>query len=138
MLVPTIFCVWNELDSTTFITSCSNRSIFSHIISLLCFALYYVDYPFVQLHRGDSILISMSTHPGMSFNKRLTFRVYMTRHELSPLLICILHNLLNLHMLLFWIIYQVPTINQIDHSSDWLNSLKRNFNFNTRPRQNPL
>jgi len=48
-----------------------------------------------ELHRGDSILISMSTHP-------------------------------------------VPTINQIDHSSDWLNSLKRNFNFNTRPRQNPL
>lgn len=34
--------------------------------------------------------------------------------------------------------FPVPTINRGDHSSDWLSSLKRNFNFNTRPRQQPL
>ncbi len=34
--------------------------------------------------------------------------------------------------------YPVPTINRQDHSSDWLDSLKRNFNFNARPRQKPL
>lgn len=34
--------------------------------------------------------------------------------------------------------YPVPTINRGDHSSDWLESLKRSFNFNTRPRQRPL
>lgn len=34
--------------------------------------------------------------------------------------------------------YPVPTINRADHSSDWLTSLKRNFNFNTRARQRPL
>ena len=34
--------------------------------------------------------------------------------------------------------YPVPTINRVDHSSDWLTSLKRNFNFNTRARQTPL
>lgn len=34
--------------------------------------------------------------------------------------------------------HPVPTINRMDHSSDWLNSLKRNFNFNTRVRQGPL
>jgi len=32
----------------------------------------------------------------------------------------------------------VPTINKVDHSADWLSSLKRNFNFNTRARQTPL
>lgn len=34
--------------------------------------------------------------------------------------------------------YPVPTINKVDHSADWLTSLKRNFNFNTRVRQGPL
>jgi NAD+ kinase len=34
--------------------------------------------------------------------------------------------------------YPVPTINRQDHSADWLHSLKRNFNFNSRPRQRPL
>lgn len=34
--------------------------------------------------------------------------------------------------------HPVPTINKSDHSSDWLKSLKRNFNFNTRARQGPL
>ena len=34
--------------------------------------------------------------------------------------------------------YPVPTINRQDHSADWLSSLKRNFNFNSRPRQRPL
>ena len=34
--------------------------------------------------------------------------------------------------------YPVPTINRVNHSEDWLGSLKRNFNFNTRPRQRPL
>lgn len=34
--------------------------------------------------------------------------------------------------------HPVPTINRVDHSSDWLNSLKRNFNFNSRVRQSPL
>ncbi|KAG7349892.1 ATP-NAD/AcoX kinase [Nitzschia inconspicua] len=34
--------------------------------------------------------------------------------------------------------YPVPTIDRGDHSSDWLESLKRSFNFNTRPRQRPL
>jgi NAD+ kinase len=34
--------------------------------------------------------------------------------------------------------YPVPTINRRDHSEDWLTSLKRNFNFNTRIRQSPL
>jgi NAD+ kinase len=34
--------------------------------------------------------------------------------------------------------YPVPTINRVDHSADWLTSLKRNFNFNTRIRQSPL
>ncbi len=34
--------------------------------------------------------------------------------------------------------YPVPTINRVDHSADWLTSLKRNFNFNTRARQAPL
>eukprot|EP00978_Attheya_sp_CCMP212_P007969 scaffold18524_cov56-Attheya_sp.AAC.2 len=34
--------------------------------------------------------------------------------------------------------YPVPTINRADHSDDWLSSLKRNFNFNTRVRQGPL
>jgi len=34
--------------------------------------------------------------------------------------------------------YPVPTINRIDHTADWLTSLKRNFNFNTRARQKPL
>eukprot|EP00571_Detonula_confervacea_P002574 CAMPEP_0172320550 /NCGR_PEP_ID=MMETSP1058-20130122/40772_1 /TAXON_ID=83371 /ORGANISM="Detonula confervacea, Strain CCMP 353" /LENGTH=536 /DNA_ID=CAMNT_0013035839 /DNA_START=119 /DNA_END=1726 /DNA_ORIENTATION=+ len=34
--------------------------------------------------------------------------------------------------------HPVPTINRADHSADWLSSLKRNFNFNTRVRQSPL
>lgn len=34
--------------------------------------------------------------------------------------------------------YPVPTINRKDHSADWLGSLKRNFNFNARPRQKPF
>jgi len=34
--------------------------------------------------------------------------------------------------------YPVPTICRVDHSADWLTSLKRNFNFNTRARQSPL
>jgi len=34
--------------------------------------------------------------------------------------------------------HPVPTINRADHSSDWLGSLKRNFNFNTRVKQKPL
>jgi len=34
--------------------------------------------------------------------------------------------------------YPVPTINRKNHSADWLGSLKRNFNFNARPRQQPL
>lgn len=34
--------------------------------------------------------------------------------------------------------YPVPTINRKNHSADWLDSLKRNFNFNARPRQKPL
>ncbi|VEU33963.1 unnamed protein product [Pseudo-nitzschia multistriata] len=34
--------------------------------------------------------------------------------------------------------YPFPTINKGDHSSDWLESLKSSFNFNTRPRQKPL
>jgi NAD+ kinase len=34
--------------------------------------------------------------------------------------------------------YAVPTVNRFDHSTDWLGSLKRNFNFNSRPRQKPL
>ncbi|KAL7439117.1 hypothetical protein ACHAXH_006979 [Discostella pseudostelligera] len=34
--------------------------------------------------------------------------------------------------------HPVPTINRADHSADWLSSLKRNFNFNTRVRQGPL
>jgi NAD+ kinase len=34
--------------------------------------------------------------------------------------------------------YPVPTINRVDHSADWLESLKRSFNFNSRPRQRPL
>jgi len=35
-------------------------------------------------------------------------------------------------------IHPVPTINRVDHSADWLYSLKENFNFNTRARQMPL
>jgi len=35
-------------------------------------------------------------------------------------------------------VHPVPTINRLDHSSDWLHSLKKNFNFNTRTRQKPL
>jgi NAD+ kinase len=35
-------------------------------------------------------------------------------------------------------LYPVPTINKLDHSSDWLSSLKRSFSFNTRARQQPL
>ncbi|KAL7528458.1 hypothetical protein ACHAWF_002572 [Thalassiosira exigua] len=34
--------------------------------------------------------------------------------------------------------HPVPTINRADHSSDWLSSLKSNFNFNTRVKQKPL
>ena len=34
--------------------------------------------------------------------------------------------------------YPVPTIDRGDASSDWLESLRRSFNFNTRPRQRPL
>lgn len=34
--------------------------------------------------------------------------------------------------------HPVPTINRADHSADWLSSLKRNFNFNTRVRQKPI
>ena len=34
--------------------------------------------------------------------------------------------------------HPMPTINRVDHSADWLQSLKRNFNFNTRARQQPL
>ncbi|CAB9515537.1 Probable NAD kinase 2, chloroplastic [Seminavis robusta] len=34
--------------------------------------------------------------------------------------------------------YPVPTLNRADHSSDWLGSLKRSFNFNSRPRQKPF
>ena len=34
--------------------------------------------------------------------------------------------------------YPVPTLNRLDHSSDWLDSLKRSFGFNARPRQRPL
>jgi len=35
-------------------------------------------------------------------------------------------------------VHPVPTINRMDHSSDWLGSLKSNFNFNTRAVQKPL
>lgn len=36
-------------------------------------------------------------------------------------------------------VYPVPTINKGDSTStDWLESLKNSFNFNTRPRQKPL
>lgn len=35
-------------------------------------------------------------------------------------------------------VHPVPTINRVDHSSDWLNSLKRNFHFNARPVQKPF
>eukprot|EP00814_Leptocylindrus_danicus_P000859 CAMPEP_0116020408 /NCGR_PEP_ID=MMETSP0321-20121206/9777_1 /TAXON_ID=163516 /ORGANISM="Leptocylindrus danicus var. danicus, Strain B650" /LENGTH=552 /DNA_ID=CAMNT_0003491089 /DNA_START=110 /DNA_END=1769 /DNA_ORIENTATION=- len=34
--------------------------------------------------------------------------------------------------------HPVPTIDRMDHTSDWLGSLKRNFNFNTRAKQKPL
>lgn len=34
--------------------------------------------------------------------------------------------------------YPMPTINKQCDTSDWLESLKRSFNFNTRPRQRPL
>uniref|UniRef100_A0A7S1YFA0 NAD(+) kinase n=1 Tax=Grammatophora oceanica TaxID=210454 RepID=A0A7S1YFA0_9STRA len=34
--------------------------------------------------------------------------------------------------------HPVPTINHSGHSGDWLSSLKRSFNFNTRARQRPL
>lgn len=34
--------------------------------------------------------------------------------------------------------HPIATINRVDHSADWLGSLKRNFNFNTRVRQRPL
>lgn len=34
--------------------------------------------------------------------------------------------------------YPVPTIDRSDHTADWLSSLKRNFNFNTRAQQKPL
>lgn len=34
--------------------------------------------------------------------------------------------------------HPVPTIDRMDHTSDWLGSLKRNFNFNTRTKQKPL
>mmetsp|Transcript_36486 Transcript_36486/g.44602 ORF Transcript_36486/g.44602 Transcript_36486/m.44602 type:complete len:109 (+) Transcript_36486:134-460(+) len=34
--------------------------------------------------------------------------------------------------------HPVPTINRGDHSSDWLGSLKRSFNFNSRVVQKPL
>mmetsp|Transcript_6131 Transcript_6131/g.9416 ORF Transcript_6131/g.9416 Transcript_6131/m.9416 type:complete len:414 (-) Transcript_6131:323-1564(-) len=33
--------------------------------------------------------------------------------------------------------YPVPTVNRVDHSADWLHSLKENFNFNARARQKP-
>lgn len=35
-------------------------------------------------------------------------------------------------------VHPVPTINRVDHSSDWLDSLKRNFHFNARPTQKPF
>jgi len=34
--------------------------------------------------------------------------------------------------------YPVPTLNRLDHSDDWLHSLKQQFGFNARPRQRPL
>lgn len=34
--------------------------------------------------------------------------------------------------------YPVPTINRMDHSADWLDSLKRIFQFNVRPVQKPF
>jgi len=34
--------------------------------------------------------------------------------------------------------HPVPTINRVDHSADWLFSLKSNFNFNTRVRQKKI
>ena len=34
--------------------------------------------------------------------------------------------------------HPVPTIDRSDHTADWLGSLKRNFNFNTRAQQKPL
>ena len=34
--------------------------------------------------------------------------------------------------------YPVPTLNRMDHSNDWLSSLKNQFGFNSRPRQRPL
>eukprot|EP00986_Skeletonema_menzelii_P020029 scaffold29909_cov154-Skeletonema_menzelii.AAC.4 len=34
--------------------------------------------------------------------------------------------------------HPVPTINRVDHSADWLSSLKSNFNFNTRVRQKKI
>ena len=35
-------------------------------------------------------------------------------------------------------VHPVPTINRVDHSADWLDSLKRNFLFNARPVQKPF
>ena len=34
--------------------------------------------------------------------------------------------------------HPVPTIDRTDHTADWLGSLKRNFNFNTRVDQKPF
>lgn len=35
-------------------------------------------------------------------------------------------------------VHPAPTINRVDHSADWLHSLKSNFHFNTRPAQKPF
>ena len=34
--------------------------------------------------------------------------------------------------------YPVPTINRVDHSADWLDSLRKSFSFNYRVDQKPL
>ena len=34
--------------------------------------------------------------------------------------------------------HPVPTINRLDHSSDWLDGLHTSFNFNTRVKQKPF
>jgi NAD kinase len=35
-------------------------------------------------------------------------------------------------------VHPVPTINRVDQTYDWLNSLKSSFNFNSRLSQKPL
>lgn len=88
-----------------------------------------------ELKRGEQVQIKMCAYPGEVIVILIFGNVCVYRRLNVCIIISLLHRVL---ILLTFLIRLVPTINKIDHSSDWLTSLKKNFNFNARPRQEPI